>query len=185
MLSKNIDKDPKDAAEFEEFEPESDAVVKMRGLPFEAGPAEIVRFFEGLAVAEKGVLICKDSNRRPSGEGYCVFVDEEALKAKRRSENPEEYEDNRYRALGYGGGGPMRSLGFGGGGPMRSGGGPGFGRGFGRPSPYDRPSGEGFGRPRGGGMPQGPWDMGKGGGSMRGGGFGRNMGYGPYGYGND
>ena len=73
MLSKNIDKDPKDAAEFEEFvstnyldllmtlsityvigykgpvlqEPESDAVVKMRGLPFEAGPAEIVRFFEG------------------------------------------------------------------------------------------------------------------------------------------
>merc|ERR1719494_1815028 len=56
---------------------------------------------------------------------------------------------------------------------MRSGGGPGFGRGFGRPSPYDRPSGEGFGRPRGGGMPQGPWDMGKGGGSMRGGGFGR------------
>ena len=28
-------------------EPESDAVVKMRGLPFEAGPAEIVRFFEG------------------------------------------------------------------------------------------------------------------------------------------
>jgi len=87
MLSKNIDKDPKDAAEFEEFEPESDAVVKMRGLPFEAGPAEIVRFFEGLAVAEKGVLICKDSNRRPSGEGYCVFVDEEAVAEALKRDN--------------------------------------------------------------------------------------------------
>merc|ERR1719430_1702615 len=164
MLTKNVDKNPKDGkmAEYEEFEPESDAIIKMRGLPFEAGPAEIIRFFDELPVAEKGILICKDSNRRPSGEGYCVFTDEEAaaealkrdnasmghryielfkatkekaLMAKRRSENPEEYEDNRYRALGYGGGGPMRS-----------GGGPGFGRGFGRPSPYDRPSGEGFGR---------------------------------------
>ena len=38
---------------------------------------------------------------------------------------------------------------------MRSGGGPGFGRGFGRPSPYDRPSGGGM---RGGGMPQGPYE---------------------------
>jgi len=218
MLTKNVDKNPKEAdklAEYEEFEPESDAIVKMRGLPFEAGPAEIIRFFDELPVAEKGILICKDSNRRPSGEGYCVFADEEsatealkrdnasmghryielfkatkeeALKAKRRSENPGEYEDTRYRALGYGGG-PTKSLGFGGGGPMRSGAGPGFGRGFGRPSPYDRPSGG----PRGGGMPQGPYDMmsysgGRGGGPMRGGGGGgRNMGYGygPYAYGNN
>ena len=84
----------------------------MRGLPFEAGPAEIVRFFEGrpcfvnnlsfrnflqilfcnfllsgLAVAEKGVLICKDSNRRPSGEGYCVFVDEEAVAEALKRDN--------------------------------------------------------------------------------------------------
>ena len=77
----------------------------MRGLPFEAGPAEIVRFFEGrrfrnfpqilfynfllsgLAVAEKGVLICKDSNRRPSGEGYCVFVDEEAATEALKRDN--------------------------------------------------------------------------------------------------
>ena len=65
--------------------------------------------------------------------------------------------------------------------------GPGFGRGSGRPSPYDRP-------PRGGGMPQGPYDMmpmsysgGRGGGPMRGGGGGRGMGYGygPYGFGNN
>merc|ERR1719507_735117 len=83
------------------------------------------------------------------------------------------------------------SIGFGGGGPMRSGAGPGFGRGFGRPSPYDRPSAGGM---RGGGMPQGPYDMmpmsysgGRGGGPMRGGRGGRNMGmgYGPYAYGNN
>ena len=123
---------------------------------------------------------------------FCRYIElfkatkEEALKAKRRSENPEEYEDTRYRALGYGGG-PTRSLGYGGGGSMRSTG-PGFGRGSGRPSPYDRP-------PRGGGMPQGPYDMmpmsysgGRGGGPMRGGGGGgRGMGYGygPYGFGNN
>ena len=41
----------------------------------------------GLAVAEKGVLICKDSNRRPSGEGYCVFVDEEAVAEALKRDN--------------------------------------------------------------------------------------------------
>ena len=85
----------------------------MRGLPFEAGPAEIIRFFDGkyefsflctgicsscsrsifhpcfseLLVAEKGILICKDSNRRPSGEGYCVFADEESAKEALKRDN--------------------------------------------------------------------------------------------------
>ena len=84
----------------------------MRGLPFEAGPAEIIRFFDGrydfsflctgiysctkyifnfwfseLPVAEKGILICKDSNRRPSGEGYCVFTDEEAAAEALKRDN--------------------------------------------------------------------------------------------------
>ena len=76
----------------------------MRGLPFEAGPAEIVRFFEGrydfctcagtqylfpseLPVAEKGILICKDRNSRPSGEGYCVFADEEAAAEALKRDN--------------------------------------------------------------------------------------------------
>ena len=114
-------------------------------------------------MAEKGILICKDSARRPSGEGYCVFADEEAalealkkdnasmghryielfkatkeeaLKAKRLGENPEEYEDMRYRALGYGGG-PTKNLGFGGGGPRSgSGGGPMMGDGGGRKMGY-------------------------------------------------
>jgi len=89
MLTKNVDKNPKDGkmAEYEEFEPESDAIVKMRGLPFEAGPAEIIRFFDELPVAEKGILICKDSNRRPSGEGYCVFADEESAKEALKRDN--------------------------------------------------------------------------------------------------
>ena len=27
--------------------PETDNIIKLRGLPFEAGPAEIIKFFEG------------------------------------------------------------------------------------------------------------------------------------------
>ena len=33
------------------------------------------------------MLICKDSNRRPSGEGYCVFVDEEAVTEALKRDN--------------------------------------------------------------------------------------------------
>ena len=40
-----------------------------------------------LPVAEKGILICKDSARRPSGEGYCVFADEEAAAEALKRDN--------------------------------------------------------------------------------------------------
>ena len=33
------------------------------------------------------MLICKDSNRRPSGEGYCVFADEEAVAEALKRDN--------------------------------------------------------------------------------------------------
>ena len=38
-------------------------------------------------MAEKGILICKDSARRPSGEGYCVFADEEAALEALKKDN--------------------------------------------------------------------------------------------------
>lgn len=40
-----------------------------------------------LPVAEKGILICKDSHRRPSGEGYCVFADEETVAEALKKDN--------------------------------------------------------------------------------------------------
>jgi len=58
------------------FEPKGDYLVKMRGLPFEAGPREVERFFEGLPVMERGILVCKDATGRPSGEAYCEFPTE-------------------------------------------------------------------------------------------------------------
>lgn len=57
-------------------EPKGDYLVKMRGLPFEAGPREVERFFEGLPVMERGILVCKDATGRPSGEAYCEFPTE-------------------------------------------------------------------------------------------------------------
>merc|ERR1719285_354680 len=69
MLEKNVDKNVNDTT-YNEFNPTTDNIVKMRGLPFEAGPPEIVRFFEGLAVSQSGILICKDTMGRPCGEAY-------------------------------------------------------------------------------------------------------------------
>eukprot|EP00090_Calanus_glacialis_P035873 TRINITY_DN61185_c0_g1_i1.p1 TRINITY_DN61185_c0_g1~~TRINITY_DN61185_c0_g1_i1.p1 ORF type:complete len:183 (-),score=61.94 TRINITY_DN61185_c0_g1_i1:75-623(-) len=74
MLQKNIKQDAgKSSQSFSDFDPKSDDLVRMRGLPFEAGPLEICRFFEGLDVSENGILVCKDFNGRPSGEAYVQF----------------------------------------------------------------------------------------------------------------
>jgi len=165
MLQKNVHQDGRSKLEFAEFDPKTDDIVRLRGLPFEAGPPEIVRFFEGSEISEHGILICKDFNGRPSGEAYVqlnsgndaekaleknnanmghryieVFQStmSEALKAKDRSENAGASSWGGVKR-GFGGGGG-RGFGFGGGpmrgGPMR-----------GRPGPYDRtgPYGGGFG----------------------------------------
>lgn len=165
MLQKNVNQDG--SQQFSNFDPTTDDIVRMRGLPFEAGPPEICRFFEGLEVSENGILICKDFNKRPSGEAYVQFSSgveaekaieknnanmghryievfqstmSEALKAKDRSENA--------GASSWGGvkrGFGDRGFGGYGGGPMRGRGGPMRGR----PGPYDRIGGqygyEGFG----------------------------------------
>merc|ERR1719431_2041303 len=60
MLQKNVNKDGDDnKRKFGDFDPSSDNIVRMRGLPFEAGAPEIVRFFEGLAISDNGILVCK------------------------------------------------------------------------------------------------------------------------------
>lgn len=190
MLEKNVATYSK--ALHGEFDPTTDNIVKMRGLPFEAGSPEVVRFFDGMEISDGGILICKDQTGRPSGEAFCQFETEEAseaalgkdncnmghryievfksnrteaLKAKTRNEGGGGWEDRGFGGRG-GGYGPMRGGGFGGG-PMRGGG---FGGGpmrGGRPGPYDRPGG-----------PPGPYDImalayGQG---MGPGGFGRGRG---------
>jgi len=155
-----------------EFDPTTDNIVKLRGLPYEAGSPEVVRFFDGLEISDGGILICKDQNGRPSGEAFVQFDSEEtaeaalgkdnqnmghryievfksnqteAIKAKNRNEDG-GWGDRGYRSGGYGRGG----YGYGyGGGPVRGGYG-GSSRGGGRPSPYDRP---------GAGSAPGPYDM--------------------------
>jgi len=206
MLQKNIKQDGmKGDQAFNQFEPTTDNIVRMRGLPFEAGPIEICKFFEGLEVCESGILLCKDFNGRPSGEAYVQFASgeeaekaldknndnmghryievfqstmSEALKAKDRSQNAgaSSWAGSR-RGFGDRGG-------FGGG-PMR-----GSGPMRGRPGPYDRNGGPygnfGMGPMSGDGF--GGYDGGYGGGDWgsRGGfgGFGRSEGFGgPGGFG--
>lgn len=182
----------------------SDHVVRLRGLPFDCTPDDIVKFFQGLDVNFDGILMTTDYQGRSSGEAYVRFRSrdqaEQALERNKqsighryieifRSSNSEA---SRAALMGGNGGG-----GFGGAGAHGSGapgggrmggrysrGGGGMGgspsRG-GRPTPYDRSSssysmgrGYGGGSMGGGGSRGGP-DRGYGGGA--GGGYGNYEGY--------
>merc|ERR1719471_1074200 len=201
MLQKNIPQDSKQTASYAEFEPSTDDIVRLRGLPFEAGPLEVCKFFEGLEISESGILLCKDFNGRPSGEAYVQFINggeaekaleknnanmghryievfqstmSEALKAKDRSQNSGA---SSWGGIKRGFGGERGFGGFGGGpmrgGPMR-----------GRTGPYDRAGGPygrmGFGFGDGFGSYQGGYGGGDPWGNRGGFGFGR-PGFGGYG----
>ena len=147
---------------------EDDGVVRLRGIPFEAGKEEVSSFFAGLEIEENGVLMVTDFNGRASGEAFVQFTNMvDAVKALDKNKasmgrryievfksSMEEAKRAQGMMMGYGGppqGGPMRGP------PMRGGyggGGPGYGMGPGRPGPYDGGYG---GPPRGGyGGPQMP-----------------------------
>ena len=142
-----------------------DGVVKLRGIPFEAGKREVAEFFAGLEIEENGVLMVTDFNGRASGEAFVQFTNmPDAVKALDRNKasmgrryievfksSMEEAKRAQGMMMGYGGppqGGPMRGPGpmrggYGGGGGGAPYGGGGMG---GRPGPYDR----GYGGPQGG-----------------------------------
>jgi len=196
MLNKNSN-NKKTSYSCSNFNPETDNIVRLRGLPFEAGPAEIIQFFEGLVeIAEEGVLVCKDYNGRPSGEAFVELQSEDDIEKAVEKHNEsmghryiEVFKSDHSEAMrakersqssgggrrGGGGFGSGNGFGFGGG-PMRGGG---FMRG-GRPGPYDRSGGfggdfgsfdgpmRGFGQGYGRGF--GGFGRGMGGGGM--GGFG-------------
>ncbi|XP_073321399.1 G-rich sequence factor 1 [Pagrus major] len=58
--------------------PSLGGVVRLRGLPFSSTKADIVQFFSGLDIVEKGVTIIPDHLGRNSGDAYVQFSSQEA-----------------------------------------------------------------------------------------------------------
>jgi len=125
-----------------------DAVVRLRGLPFDAGKIQINDFFAGLEIEQNGILLVTDYNGRSSGEAFVQFTNtgdgKKALQkhkdliGSRYIEVFSSSMDEARRAQQQMSFGPMR----GGPGPMR--GGPSM-----RPGPYDRMGAYGGGMGRG------------------------------------
>merc|ERR1719163_1840698 len=53
--------------------PGTDAVVKMRGLPYKVTRNDILEFFSGLAVPLNGVHLMFNEREQPTGEAYVEF----------------------------------------------------------------------------------------------------------------
>lgn len=132
----------------------SDAVVKLRGLPFGCSKEEIAQFFTGLEIVPNGIMLPEDRQGRSTGEAFVQFASPEI--AERAMDKHKERIGHRYieifkssmsEANRAGGGmrGGIRPLMGGGGGMMP------------RPGPYDRGdrfgmgmmAGMGYGRGRG------------------------------------
>ncbi|GFO33139.1 heterogeneous nuclear ribonucleoprotein f [Plakobranchus ocellatus] len=131
----------------------TDAVVKLRGLPFGCSKEEIAQFFTGLEIVPNGIMLPEDRQGRSTGEAFVQFASPGI--AERALEKHKERIGHRYieifksslsEANGTGGmrGGGIRPL-MGGGMPPR-------------PGPYDRGDrfgigmgmmGMGYGRGRG------------------------------------
>jgi len=141
---------------------EDDAVVKLRGLPYDATQMQVQEFFRGLQIEDNGILLATDFNGRPSGEAYVQFTNvgdgKKALTKNKEnmghryievfssSMNEAKAAQQNMQGRGFG---PMRG-GPGGPGPMMRGPGPRGGPMM-RPGPYDRQRMGGMGG-YGGGM---------------------------------
>ena len=56
--------------------PNSDCIVRLRGLPFQANEHDIASFFAGLNIAAQGIHLVYNSDNRPSGEAFVEFQSE-------------------------------------------------------------------------------------------------------------
>jgi len=154
-----------------------DAVVRLRGLPFECNKDDIITFFDGLDICPNGIAMPKNWQGRPSGEGFVQFTSmsevEKALEKDKEKIGPRYIEIFRasiaeVRAamepgMDRGGGGGPAPRGRGGRpSPYSARGRPyGQNRGGGGYDDYDNGSSGGWGAPRGG-----PPNMGRGGPQM-------------------
>jgi heterogeneous nuclear ribonucleoprotein F/H len=51
----------------------SDNMIRLRGLPYEAGDEEVRLFFEGLEIPSDGILFCDNLRGRRKGQAYVSF----------------------------------------------------------------------------------------------------------------
>ncbi|XP_054466799.1 G-rich sequence factor 1 [Anoplopoma fimbria] len=58
--------------------PAGSGVVRLRGLPFSCTEEDIVQFFSGLDIMEKGITVVLDRKGRNSGEAFVQFSSQEA-----------------------------------------------------------------------------------------------------------
>nr|XP_040052137.1 G-rich sequence factor 1 [Gasterosteus aculeatus aculeatus] len=56
----------------------SEAVVRIRGLPYSSTKDDIVQFFSGLDIAEDGITVVTDRKGRNSGEAFVQFSSQQA-----------------------------------------------------------------------------------------------------------
>ncbi|VDM95769.1 unnamed protein product [Thelazia callipaeda] len=76
--------------------PNRDAcIVRLSGLPYGCTKEEIVRFFEPLEIAEKGIIMTYDRySGKPKGEAFVAFINADSL-SKALAKN-KEYIQHRY-----------------------------------------------------------------------------------------
>ncbi|XP_014771007.1 heterogeneous nuclear ribonucleoprotein H3 [Octopus bimaculoides] len=161
---------------------QSDAVVRMRGLPFGCSKEEIAQFFTGLEIVPNGIMLPEDRQGRSTGEAYVQYASPEI--AKKALDKHMARLGHRYIEIfpstlqeAYANVGPprQRNLGF-----MAGN----------RPGPYDRNDrfGGSMNAMGGGGFAAGGYGRGRGGRNVKGffeddydeygGGYGGGMGFG-------
>ncbi|XP_072165120.1 heterogeneous nuclear ribonucleoprotein H2-like isoform X1 [Diadema setosum] len=140
---------------------ENDGCVRLRGLPFDCRPDDIVEFFKDYKIAPDGITLPSDFDGRSTGEAYVQFVSKEM--AERALSKHKSHMGHRYIEVFQCNSSEVR----------RFNSNPGkFRGGMNRPGPYDRA-----------GVGMGAGNLGRG--RMRNSGFERRYGGGGYGYDND
>ncbi|CAG5131528.1 unnamed protein product [Candidula unifasciata] len=113
-------------------ENKSEAVVKLRGLPFGCSKEEIAQFFTGLEIVPNGIMLPEDRQGRSTGEAFVQFVSSQI--AERALEKHKERIGHRYIEI-FKSSMSEANASVGG---MRGGIHPLMGVGMPRPGPYDR-----------------------------------------------
>jgi heterogeneous nuclear ribonucleoprotein F/H len=55
---------------------ELNRVVRIKGVPWQAGPADIVEFFDGIRIADKGLYLALNERGESTGEAYVFLASE-------------------------------------------------------------------------------------------------------------
>ncbi|GMT00588.1 hypothetical protein PENTCL1PPCAC_22762 [Pristionchus entomophagus] len=166
--------------------PDSEHVVRLRGLPFHCTKNEIEQFMAGLSLTNDGIIFPHERlGRRSTGEAY-VFLDDASSAARALEKNRQNIQHRYIEVFSSTRADLMRALDGNSGGDRDSGSWAGYGGGRGggyedsygyggprgapsggpipphRPTPYDRPTG-GYGAGQGGygGDRAGPYDNGR------------------------